>query len=81
MQRDASLADAPVPAYLTGKDGPRSTMSQTSSTPSPQFASRSAIVAAATIAGILIAGTIALWAHYGSAVFYEMILAGIAACF
>lgn len=56
-------------------------MSQTSSTPSPQFASRSAIVAAATIAGILIAGTIALWAHYGSAVFYEMILAGIAACF
>ena len=35
----------------------------------------------ATAAGMLLAGTIALWAHYGSAVFYEMITAGIAACF
>ncbi len=36
------------------------------------------------IAGVfilLIAGTVALWAHYGTTVFYEMILAGIAACF
>ena len=32
-------------------------------------------------AGILVAGTVALWAHYGTAVFYEMIAAGIAACF
>jgi hypothetical protein len=31
-------------------------------------------------AGILVAGTVALWAHYGTAVFYEMIAAGIAAC-
>lgn len=30
--------------------------------------------------GMLLAGTLALWAHYGSAVFYETILAGIAAC-
>lgn len=30
---------------------------------------------------VLIAGTVALWAHYGTTVFYEMILAGIAACF
>jgi hypothetical protein len=36
------------------------------------------IVAAA--AGILLAATAALWAHYGTAVFYEMILAGIATC-
>jgi hypothetical protein len=35
-----------------------------------------AIVAVAAVLG----GTIALWAHYGTAVFYEMILAGIAAC-
>jgi hypothetical protein len=34
------------------------------------------IVAVAAVLG----GTIALWAHYGTAVFYEMILAGIAAC-
>jgi hypothetical protein len=31
-------------------------------------------------AGVLVAGTVALWAHYGTAVFYEMIVAGIAAC-
>jgi hypothetical protein len=30
---------------------------------------------------ILFAGTIALWTHYGAAVFYEMIVAGLASCF
>jgi hypothetical protein len=34
----------------------------------------------AAAAGIVLAGTGALWAHYGTAVFYEMIVAGIAAC-
>ena len=29
---------------------------------------------------LLLAGTVALWAHYGTAVFYEMIVAGLAAC-
>jgi hypothetical protein len=29
---------------------------------------------------ILLVGTVALWAYYGTAVFYETILAGIAAC-
>ena len=29
----------------------------------------------------LIAATLALWAHYGTAVFLEMIRAGIASCF
>jgi hypothetical protein len=32
-------------------------------------------------AGLLFAATIALWAYHGTAVFYEMILAGLAACF
>ena len=41
--------------------------------------SRPLLVIAAA-AGILVAGTVALWAHYGTAVFYEMIAAGIAAC-
>lgn len=35
----------------------------------------------AAIAGILAAGTVALWAHYGTAIFQEMVLAGIAICF
>ena len=29
---------------------------------------------------VVLGGTVALWAHYGTAVFYEMIVAGIAAC-
>jgi len=41
--------------------------------------SRPLVIIAAGI-GILLAATLALWAHYGSAVFYETILAGIAAC-
>jgi hypothetical protein len=34
----------------------------------------------AAAGGLLLGGTLALWAHYGTAVFYEMILAGIALC-
>jgi hypothetical protein len=30
---------------------------------------------------LLLAGTVALWAHYGSTVFFETIRAGLAACF
>jgi len=36
---------------------------------------------ALVVLGLLFAITLALWAHYGTAVFYEMILAGVAACF
>ena len=39
---------------------------------------RRVVIAAAV--GIMLAATVALWAHYGTAVFYEMIVAGIAAC-
>jgi hypothetical protein len=39
------------------------------------------VVLAASVAGLILAGTIALWAHYGTAVFFEMIRSGIAACF
>jgi hypothetical protein len=43
--------------------------------------SRWSIAIVAAVAVLLIAGTLGLWAHYGTAVFYEMILAGIAMCF
>jgi hypothetical protein len=39
------------------------------------------LVLAAAVLGVLMAATLALWAHYGSAVFFEMIKAGLAACF
>ena len=33
------------------------------------------------IVGLVLAATVALWAHYGTAVFFEMIRAGFVACF
>jgi hypothetical protein len=31
--------------------------------------------------GLLLAGTAVLWAHYGTAVFFEIVRTGFAACF
>ena len=42
---------------------------------------RAAIVLAAGALGLVLAGTVALWAHYGTAIFFEMIRAGLVACF
>jgi hypothetical protein len=39
------------------------------------------LVVVTMVVVLLLAGTVTLWAHYGTAVFYETILAGIAACF
>jgi hypothetical protein len=41
---------------------------------------RPVVLAAIVALVILFAGTIGLWMHYGTAVFYEMIAAGLAAC-
>ena len=38
------------------------------------------LILIAAAVGVLVAGTVALWAHYGTAVFYEMVVAGLAAC-
>jgi hypothetical protein len=53
-------------------------MTQATAAPTSPISRPLLLVAAA--AGLLLAGTVALWAHYGTAVFYEMILAGIALC-
>jgi hypothetical protein len=53
-------------------------MPETASAVTPSL-SRPLVIGAAVL-GILLAGTVALWAHYGTTVFYEMIVAGIAAC-
>ena len=42
---------------------------------------RPALWLGTAIVGLMLAGTIVLWAHLGSAVFFEMIAAGLAACF
>jgi hypothetical protein len=53
-------------------------MPETASAVTP-LVSRPLILIAAVV-GIMLAGTVALWAHYGTAVFYEMVVAGLAAC-
>ena len=42
---------------------------------------RIAIFLVAAVAGAILAGTVALWVHYGSAIFFETIRAGLVACF
>jgi hypothetical protein len=41
----------------------------------------SPLLAAGGAVAVLLAGTIVLWAHYGTAVFFETIRAGFIACF
>jgi hypothetical protein len=53
-------------------------MSDTVPAARPRFSH--AVVLSAAALGVVLALTLALWAHYGTAVFYEMIVAGIAAC-
>jgi len=38
-------------------------------------------IGVAAVIAVLLAATLGLWAHYGTTVFYEMILSGFAACF
>ena len=39
------------------------------------------LVVAGAVVTLLLAGTVVLWAHYGSTVFFEMIRTGLVACF
>lgn len=50
------------------------------SNPALPKAVRPTLIVAGAV-GLLIGGTLVLWANYGSTVFFEMIAAGIAACF
>jgi hypothetical protein len=42
---------------------------------------RAIVLLMAAVLGAIVAGTTALWVHYGTAVFFETIRAGFAACF
>jgi hypothetical protein len=39
------------------------------------------VLGAAALGAVLLIGACALWFHYGTAVFFEMIASGISACF
>jgi len=49
-------------------------------TEATHLSSRSLVVIAAVTA-VLLAGTLALWVHFGTAVFFETIRTGFTACF
>ena len=55
-------------------------MSETAAEPSASV-QRTVATIAAVVGAVLVVATAALWAHYGTAVFYEIILAGLNACF
>jgi hypothetical protein len=38
------------------------------------------VVAGGIVGAVIVLGTLALWARYGTAVFFDMITSGIAAC-
>ena len=56
-------------------------MSEDVSFPNAAAPRRGQIALAAGVIGLVLAGTIALWAHYGTAIFFETIRAGLVACF
>ena len=56
-------------------------MSEDASFPNAVAPRRAAIALAAGVMGLVLAGTVALWAHYGTAIFFETIRAGLVACF
>ena len=60
---------------------PRSSMSEELTNSQVAAPSRNALLLAAGVVGVLLAGTVVLWAHYGTAVFFETIRAGLVACF
>ncbi len=55
-------------------------MPHTATVPTSRLSRPLVMITAATV-GLLLAGTVALWAHYGTAVFYEIVVAGFALCF
>ncbi len=56
-------------------------MSEDVSMPNADAPRRGAILLAAGALGLVLAATVALWAHYGTAIFFETIRAGLVACF
>ena len=61
---------------------PASTPQQMISATRPAARAASAIVVgAAGLGAAMVLGALALWFHYGTAVFFEMIASGISACF
>lgn len=74
MHRRPGVRDRPMPQPIIAPEN-------LTTAPARPSAAASVIVAAASaLVALLAVGAIGLWAHYGTAVFFEMIKSGIAAC-
>lgn len=60
---------------------PVSTQQDMIATPPSRRASSAIVVGVAVLGAVALLGALALWVHYGTAVFFEMIASGISACF
>jgi hypothetical protein len=56
-------------------------MSEDATIPNAGAPGRGAILLAVGTVGLVLAGTVVLWAHYGTAVFFETIRTGFMTCF
>ena len=78
----ASLARARNSAYLKAMARPIPAQNGMLPASPPKARAASVIVWSAAVLGALaVTAAAALWIYYGTAVFFEMIAAGIAACF
>jgi hypothetical protein len=76
-------AASPFPFHSDGRMAqPMSTPQQMISAPRPARKVASVIVAGGAGLGVVVlVGSLGLWFHYGTAVFFEMITSGLSACF
>jgi hypothetical protein len=66
----------------SGMAQPISTRQEASTVlPPPRRIAQAILVGAAGLGAASLLGALVLWFHYGTAVFFEMISSGIAACF
>ena len=83
MRKSVAVVIGPVPAYLRvmSKVLPETLPT----TVAPKLTQRAPMGPFAAVAGVFaaltLAGSVLLWAHYGTTVFFETIRAGFAACF
>jgi hypothetical protein len=56
-------------------------MPENASLPNAEKIRGSAVLLSVGGIGLVLAATVALWAHYGTAVFFETIRSGLVACF
>jgi len=87
----ATLARSGTTAYLVGIDpfAPIVVMAQplhpahpvSDNSPNAGRLPSVLLLVGAGVGGLMVLGALALWFHYGSQVFFEMIRTGLAACF